>query len=79
MSKGPVPIELQPLGTSPGGGAAHSQGAHGAHFPPPPRREAPSSLSKGYREAEERAKASMNPVEGAMDTTSYYGLAAAGW
>lgn len=68
MSKGSGPIELQPMGAS-----APSS------FPPPPRREAPGTLGKNYRDAEERAKAQMNPVEGAMDNTSYYGLAAAGW
>ncbi len=65
MSQG-APIEMKPLG---GGG----------NFPPPPRREAPGMLGKGYREAEERARAQASPAEGAMDNTSYYGMAAAAW
>lgn len=77
MSRAPVPIELQPLGTS--GHQAPSAHYGGGNFPPPPRREVPGTLGKNYREAEERAKAQMNPVEGTMDNTSYYGLAAATW
>ncbi|BEI82824.1 hypothetical protein CcaverHIS002_0306920 [Cutaneotrichosporon cavernicola] len=51
----------------------------GGGYPPPPRREAPGSLGRGYREAEDRAKAQASPSEGAMDNTSYYGMAAASW
>ncbi|CAK9779852.1 hypothetical protein CC85DRAFT_303019 [Cutaneotrichosporon oleaginosum] len=65
-------IEMKPLGPGPGPGTSH-----GGSFPPPPRRDAP--LSRGYREAEERARAQASPAEGAMDATSYYGLAAASW
>ncbi|GMK56876.1 hypothetical protein CspeluHIS016_0307160 [Cutaneotrichosporon spelunceum] len=74
-------IELKSLsgaGSASKAGSSSKSGSSSS-YPPPPRREAPGTLGRGYREAEERAKAHASPAEGALDATSYYGMAAAAW
>ena len=88
-----VPIELSPLGAHAGPSTTSLPPAYTAtsesdasptassSFPPPPRRDVPpGGLGRGYRTAEEQAKAKVRPPrEDAFDAASIYGLVVAGW